>query len=213
LASSNCSDSKDEHTYHHPDRKKVAPLPPHNVAIRHEVAFYPNSAALVDGFARVAEAALKVGNAVIIIATEPHRSDILQRLRADAVDIETALRQDSLIQLDSLETLSAVMVNNLPDPLRCSEMIRDLVKRASKSAKGEHPRIAICGECSPTLLSEGNVEGAIRLEQLWNEHTKNYNVDTLCGYLWGAFPRKESIPIFKNICAQHSAVVGRELGY
>ena len=57
------------------------------------------------------------------------------------------------------------------------------------------------------------MEAAIRLEQLWNENTKDYNVDTLCGYLWSAFPQKESIPIFKNICAQHSAVVGRELGY
>jgi hypothetical protein len=213
LASRELSDSKNEDTAYHPSRKKVAPLPPRNVATRHEVAFYPDEAAFVDGFARVAEAALSVGNAAIIIATEPHRSGILQRLSADAVDVETALRQGSLVQVDTLDTLSAIMVNNLPDPLRCSEMIRDLVTRASKSAKGEHARIAICGECAPTLLSEGNVEAAIRLEQLWDENTKNYNADTLCGYLWSTFPRKESIPIFKKICAQHSAVVGRELGY
>jgi DNA-binding NarL/FixJ family response regulator len=115
LASRDFSDSKDEDTGDHPGRKKVAPLPPRNVAIRHEVAFYPDNAALLDGFARVAEAALNVGNAVIILATEPHRSGILQRLRADAVDVETALRQDRLIQVDTLDTLSAVMVNNLPD--------------------------------------------------------------------------------------------------
>jgi hypothetical protein len=213
LANRDVSDSKDEYTADHPDHKKVAPLPPQNVAIRHEVAFYPDSATLVDGFARVAGTALKVGNAIIILATEPHRSSILQRLRADAVDVETALRQDRLIQVDTLDTLSALMVNNLPDPPRCSEMIRDLLTRASKSAKGEHPRIAICGECAPTLLSEGNVEAAIRLEQLWNENMKNYNADTLCGYLSSAFTQKESIPIFKTICAHHSAVVGRELGY
>jgi hypothetical protein len=92
-------------------------------------------------------------------------------------------------------------------------MVRDLFIRASKSAKGEHARIAVCGECAPTLLSEGNVEAAIRLEQLWNENMKNYNADTLCGYLSSAFAQKESIPIFKRICAHHSAVVGRELGY
>lgn len=213
LASRDFSDYKNEYPADDPKRKKVAPLAPHNVGIRHEIAFYQDDAALVDGFARVAEAALNVGNAVIIIATEPHRSVILQRLRAEAVDVETSFKQDSLIQLDPIEILSAVMVNNFPDPLRCSEMIRDLVTRASKGAKGEHARIAICGECAPTLLSEGNVEAAIRLEQLWDENTRNYNADTLCGYLWGAFPRQESTPIFKKICAQHSAVVGRELGY
>jgi DNA-binding NarL/FixJ family response regulator len=212
LASDDFSDPKDEYTGG-PERKKVAPLPPGNVAIRHEVAFFPEHAALVDGFARVAEAALKVGNSAIIIATEPHRSGILHRLTANAVDVEAVLKQGTLIQLDVLDSLRAVMANDLPDPLRCAEMVGDVITRASKAAKGEHARVAICGECSPTLLSEGNVEAAIRLEQLWNNVTRNYNADTLCGYLWSGFPREESVTIFRTICAQHSAVIGRELGY
>jgi hypothetical protein len=134
-------------------------------------------------------------------------------LKANAVDVEAALKQGSLIQMDALDTISALMVDDLPDPLRCAEMLAEVVTRAFKGAKGEHARVAICGECSFTLLSEGNVEAAIRLEQLWNEVTRNYNVDTLCGYLWSAFPPKENIPIYKKICAEHSAVVGRELGY
>ena len=196
----------------HPKLNKMAPLPPRNIAVRHEVAFYGDNAALVDGFARVAEAALNVRNAVILIATEPHRSGILQKLKANALEIEAALEQGRLIQVDTADTLSALMVNDVPDPSRCAQMAADLITRASRSA-GEHARVAICGECSPTLLSKGKVEAAIRFEQLWNEVTRSYNADTLCGYLWSAFPRKETVQTFTSICAQHSAVVGRELCY
>ena len=201
------------HTEHHPERKNVAPLRPQNVAIRHEVAFYADSAAFVDGFTRVAQAALQVGNPVILIATDSHRSDILQKLKADAVDVDGALENGNLIQLDALETVATLMVNDVPDPDRCAKIVGDLVTKASKSAKGDHPRIAICGECAPTLLAEGNAEAAIRLEHLWDEITRKYCADTLCGYLWSAFPRKQSVPVFERICAEHSAVVGRELGY
>ncbi len=214
FVSSSLSGYKHEHTLGYPERKNVvAPLPPQDVAIRHEVAFYPDDAAFVHGFARLAEAALKVGNAVIAVAAEPHRIGILKTLRGNGTDVDAALKDGSFTQLDVIDVLSSLMVNDMPDPARCKKMVGDVILKVSKRAQGEHPRVAICGECSPTLLAEGNVEAAIRLEHLWNEITRNHNADTLCGYVWGTFPRKQSIPIFERICAEHSAVVGRELGY
>jgi DNA-binding NarL/FixJ family response regulator len=214
FVSSSLSGSKDEHTRDHAQSNNViAPLPSQKVAIRHEVAFYPDDAAFVDGFARLAESALQVGNAVIAVAAEPHRAGILKTLRGTGIDVDAALEAGRYTQLDVIDTLSSLMVNDLLDPDRCAKMVGDLILKASKTAGGDHPRVAICGECSPTLLAEGNVEEAIQLEHLWNEITRNYNADTLCGYVWGTFPPKESTPIFARICAEHSAVVGRELGY
>jgi CheY-like chemotaxis protein len=214
LAGIDFCDVKDEQTFVHPDRKKVvAPLPPQNLPIRHEVAFYLDDAALVDGFARLSAAALGVENAVILIATAEHRSNILNRLRANAADVDGALKNGSLIQFDALDTVSTLMVNDLPDPVRCAKVVGDVVTGALKTAKGAHPRVAICGECAPALLREGNAEAAIRLEHLWDEITRRYHADTLCGYLWTVFPQKESSPMFAKICAEHSAIVGRELGY
>jgi DNA-binding NarL/FixJ family response regulator len=192
---------------HHDRNKAVVPFPPQNLAIRHEVAFYPDDAALVDGFARFLEAALSVENAAILIATAEHRSDILQRLRANALDVDGALKSGSLIQLDALETASILMVNGVPDPVRCAKLVGDVITGAFKNAKGAHPRVAICGECAPALLREGNAEAAIRLEHLWDEITKRYHADTLCGYLWTLFPQRDSSPMFARVCAEHSAVV------
>jgi DNA-binding NarL/FixJ family response regulator len=194
-------------------KKRVAPLPPVNVAIRHEVEFYSDDAGFVDGFAHLTEAALEAGNPVVLVATEPHRTAILQRLRRDSIDVDGVLKQGRYIPLDAGETLSKIMVADLPDPVRCARLVGDLILGAAQGAKGEHPRVAICGECAPTLLADGNTEAAIRLEHLWDEITRRYDADTLCGYIGSAVSRQESSPVFERICAEHSAVHGHALGY
>ena len=207
-------DSKPEHI---PDAREnqysVAPLPLVNVRIRHEVEFYSDDAGLIDGFAHVMASALKVQNAVVLIATEPHRKGILQKLRGDGVDVDAVLEQGRCISLDARETLSKIMVAGLPDPGRCATLVGGLLKEAAKGAQGKHPRVAICGECAPTLLAEGNPEAAVLLEHLWDEITGRHDADTLCGYLWSSVPDQRNGLIFERICAEHSAVHGRALSY
>jgi len=194
-------------------KKSVAPLPPVNVGIRHEVEFYADDAGFVDRFARLTRAVLEVGNAVVLVATEPHRTAIVEKLRRDGVDVDAVLQQGRYILLDAGETLSKIMVADFPDPVHCATLVGDLITRAANAAEGKHPRVAICGECAPTLLAEGHAEAAIRLEHLWDEITRRCDADTLCGYLGSAVPRQESSPIFERICAEHSAVQGCALGY
>ena len=182
----------------------------HNAAITHchEVAFYADDGSVVDGYARFIESALKSGNAVIVVVTEAHRASLLPRLEADGVNVPAAIEHGSYIPLDAADTLSRLTVNDTLDPVRCKQVIGDLIMGAAKGVKGEHGRVVVCGEIAPTLLSKGNAEGAIKLEHLWDEITKGYGVHTLCGYLSSAFPNKENNPIFERICAEHSAVHG-----
>jgi DNA-binding NarL/FixJ family response regulator len=191
-------------------KKLIAPLPPENVLIRHEVEFYPDDAGFVDGFARTIETILDVGNVAILIATASHRTEILGKLKAAKVDVDAAKVQRRYIELDADQTLTAIMINDLPDPTRCAKIMADLITSA-KEAQGNSGRIAICGECAPTLLARGNSEGAILLEHLWNKITSKYRVDTLCGYSSSACPENDLV--FQRICAEHSAVQGRDLGY
>jgi DNA-binding NarL/FixJ family response regulator len=192
-----------------------APKDDHAAAIRHchEVAFHADDDSVVDGYARFIESALKSGNAVIVVVTEAHRASLLPRLEADGVDVAAAIKQGSYVPLDPADALVRLTVNDMPDPVRSRKVIGDLVMGAAKGVKGEHGQVVVCGEIAPTLLSKGNAEGAIKLEHLWDEITKGYGVHTLCGYLWSAFPDRESSPIFRRICGEHSAVHGREQGY
>ena len=194
------------------DPDSNAPKDDHSAIMHcHEVVFYADDSSAVDGYALFIESALKSGNAVIAVVTEAHRDSLLSRLEADGVNVPAAIEQGSYIPLDAADALPRLTINDMPDPVRCAKVIGDLIMGAAKGRKGEHGRVAVCGEISSILLSRGNAEGAIKLEHLWDEITRGYNVHTLCGYLSSAFPGKESSPILEGICAEHSAVHG--LGY
>jgi MEDS: MEthanogen/methylotroph, DcmR Sensory domain len=127
-------------------------------------------------------------------------------LRAHGLDIAAAIRQGSYISLNAADTFSTFMVNDLPDPVRFLKVVSDLILSAVNAAKGEHPRVAACGECAPLLWSQGRAEAAIQVEQLWDELAKTYDVDILCGYPSRSFHREEDNHIFQRIFAEHSAV-------
>jgi DNA-binding NarL/FixJ family response regulator len=210
LSANDLTHPKDEHTADHNRGGVVLPFPAQNVRIarRHEAGFYSDDAGLLEGFTRFIGAALRAGNAVIVVATEPHRDRLLPRLQSHGLDIAAAIEQGRYIPLDAAATLSTFMVDDLPDSARFFEAAAHLFAAAVKAAKGErpHPRVAVCGECDPPLWTLGNGEAAIRLEKLWNEIAKTHDVDILCGYPLGSFHSVQGSQIFQRICAEHSAV-------
>jgi DNA-binding NarL/FixJ family response regulator len=172
----------------------------------HEVQFYSDDSSFLDRFTRFIESALKAANAVIVVATDSHRNSLLQRLQTRGVNVFAAIEQGSYIPMDVADTLSTFMVNDMPDPLRFSKVVGDLIAAAAKATSGERTRVAACGECAPLLWAQGKAEAAIRLEQLWDEIAKTYNVDILCGYPLSGVHREENRQVFQRICAEHSAV-------
>jgi DNA-binding NarL/FixJ family response regulator len=178
------------------------------IAGRHEAGFYSDDTSLLDGFTQFIGSALRAGNAAIVVATESHRDRLLPRLQSHGLDISAAIEQGRYISLDAAGTLSTFMVNDLPDRARFLQATASLFAAAVKAAKGDPPRVAVCGECDPPLdLGDGHA--AIRLEQLWNEVVKTYDIDILCGYPLGSFHGKQDSHIFQRICAEHSAVHSR----
>ena len=149
----------------------------------HEVEFYSDDAAFVVGFTRFIEAALKSGNAVIVVATESHRKSLLQRLQEHGVDIVAAIEQGRYVSLDVAETLSTFMVNDLPDPARFLKSWAIWSPPAAKASTRGAPRVAVCGECASILWEQGKADAAIEVEHLWDEIAKSCNVDILCGYV------------------------------
>ena len=172
----------------------------------HEALFYSDDTVLLDSFARFIAAALKVGNAAIVVITEPHREGLVLRLKAQGLDVDTATRQGTYIELDVAKMLSTFMVNDMPDDARFFEVTKGLIQSAAKVAKAEHPRVVACGECSPMLWAEGKADAAIRLEQLWDEVGKAFGVNILCGYALNSFHGEEDQVVFQSICLEHSAV-------
>jgi len=120
--------------------------------------------------------------------------------------VGAAIGQGRFIQLDVADTLSTFMVNDVPDPARFRKVADELVAAAAKTAKGEHPRVAACGECAPTLWAQGKVDAAVQVEHLWDEVARIYKIDILCGYVATSFQHEQESHIYERICAEHSAV-------
>jgi len=212
LANSDCTGGSHARTLETVRFNEVfAPLQPSYTEItrRHEVQFYSDDACFLDRFTLFIGAALKAGNAVIVVATESHRDNLLPRLQAHGLDIGAAIEQRRYVPLDAAETLSTFMVNDLPDQSRFLKAAGDLMAETAKAAKVEPARVAACGECAPLLWAQGKAEAAVRLEHLWDGIARSYGTPVLCGYPLRSFQGEVGSRLFKKICAAHSAVHSR----
>jgi CheY-like chemotaxis protein len=173
-------------------------------AQHHEVRFYSDQRVLLDNVTQFIAAALNVGDAVIVVATESHRVSLLSGLDARGLNVGAAVQQGRYVALDAANLLSAIMLNGMPDPALFMKAFGNLIPRAAKATKVGYPRVAIFAECVHLLWAEGNAEAAIAMEKLGNQLVKAYAVDILCGYSVGQDGMDSQI--FQRICAEHSAV-------
>lgn len=169
----------------------------------HEVGSHRNDASFVADFARFIERALRMGNPVIVVANESHRTQLVTELSARGWDVAVAIRKGRYTALDTGETLSTFMVNDWPDAAQLARVVRNLIREA-KAGQAKHSRVAVCGECAPTLLAQGKAEAAIEVEHLWDQMARKYGLQLLCGYVLSGSVEKNS-HIFQRICAEHSA--------
>ena len=179
------------------------------IVCRHEAGFYSADRLFLDDVTHFIGTALQTGNAAVVVATESHRNCLLSKLQAGGVDIATAIEQGRYISMDAADALSTFMINGMPDPARFLNLFGNLIVTAADAAKGEQARVAVFGEGVHLLWAQGNAEAAIRAETLTNQIPKTCNVDILCGYSLGSVHDRMEPTIFKEICAQHSAVYSR----
>jgi CheY-like chemotaxis protein len=158
---------------------------------RHEILFCPDDVAIVDGFARWIAAALNAADAAIVSVTEGRRTQLVQKLRAQGVDIDGAMERGTCLVFDE---------DVAPDPVRFLEAV-DSVRAAAARAGKAHPRVALCGERAGRLWAAGRKAEAVRLEQRCGELA--HDVDILCAY---PVPYTNDDQALTRICAEHTAV-------
>src|SRR5207245_1716418 len=147
---------------------------------------------------------LAAGDAAVLIATAAHREGVEQVLRKRGLEIGQAARQGRFIALDATDTLAQFMVERLPDEGRFRKVIGATLARAAASVAGEGRRIAAVGEMVNILWATGNYEGALRLEQLWNQLANEHSFSLLCAYPISGFNSAKHTDAFLKICAEYS---------
>jgi DNA-binding NarL/FixJ family response regulator len=176
------------------------------VGHHHEVLFYSDETVLLDRVTQFISVALKAGDAAVVVATKAHQDSLLQRLRSEGVDTDSAIKRRAYIPLDAEETVSTYMFGDWPDKVQFLELFTKLIQSASRGLNAEHSRVVIFGEGSAVLWAKGKEGAAIRAEQLCNCLARTYKIEILCAYPSTNFGAKEDQDAFHSICAEHSAI-------
>src|SRR5580704_18030148 len=176
----------------------------------HVAYFYQTSDSLLEALCDFIGPALGAGSAAVIIAAKAHLEGLAERLRARGLDTDKASKQGRYVALDASETLAKIMLQGMPDASRFAEIVGGAIARTRASVKGPRLEIAAFGEMVSLLWTEGKIDAAIRLEQLWNELANKHCFSLRCAYPVANFYGEKNAQPLMRVCAEHSAVVLEE---
>jgi len=173
-------------------------------AQHHEAAFYSDDAALLDAYARFAEAAIGEGNTLICAASDVVSTALRQRLGGRGFDVERLMSESRLMWIDEARIISHILIDGVIDDGAFFDMVTPLIGWARSTSRG---RVAACGGVSARLWTDGKPDAAIRLEHLWDGFVREHEIDILCGYSIDV-PRLagDHYTEFQSLCREHSLV-------
>jgi hypothetical protein len=153
--------------------------------------------------------ALAAGDATVVIVTNRKQDALVHRLQAMGFDVPALIEEGLYISLDPTQVLDTFMVEGFPERNRFQKIAGGIIQLAAKAFEREHTRIVICGECAPLLLSQGNAEAALMLEQLWTEIAESSAIHRLCAYPLAFFEGSVRQDVQERVRHEHSGVYSR----
>ena len=174
----------------------------------HAVQFYENQAYLATVVSEFLLDGLKAQQPVIVLATPEHRRGFSGRLRELGIDVRAAERSRQLLLLDARDMLARFMTGERPDADRFAATMGGVIDEALRGR--DRTPVRAYGEMVDLLWKDGNTEGAIQVEHLWNDLAGRYHFSLLCAYSMSNFYRASDAEAFQRICAEHTRVVPTE---
>ena len=178
----------------------------------HSVQFYEDDQFLVDTVVDFFAVGLVDGLGAVAVATREHLTAISHGLHEKGFDVERTRTNGQLTLLDADELLATFMAGPLPDAARFRRAMDGVLGSHARFGDGARERrpVLAFGEMVDLLARQGNLDGAIRLEELWNELAETYTFSLLCAYSLSAFSEDTHDAALRAICNQHSHVMPTE---
>jgi CheY-like chemotaxis protein len=171
----------------------------------HALQLHRGTESSLDALAAFFDAALRHGDATCVIATEPVRQGLGQRLRARGWQVAGPRAHERYQVVDAGDALRRFMRDGLPDAGVLAEIAAELDEYRRAVTTGPRSRLTIFGNMAAQLSAEGNPAATIALESLWNMLTHDRPFLTLCGYAASCFPAGAP-NVWEDACAEHWAV-------
>jgi signal transduction histidine kinase len=176
----------------------------------HSVQFYGEDSGLIESVSGYIGEVLEENNVALVVAIPAHREMLKRRLEERGIDMQRTIAESRYVEADAQETLSSFLVEGWPDAARYKQTIATFLTQLRGAAKGDPPRLAILGEMVGLLWSQGRLEAAVRLEQLWNELQATESFSLRCVYPMQRLEHAQRAQGFLAICAEHTHVIPGE---
>jgi PAS domain S-box-containing protein len=173
---------------------------------QHAVQFYEEDEFLTRSVAEFAEAGLRAGEGVVVIATSAHRAAIEEELQRRGAPLAMAKSRGHYAAHDAVETLARIMRDGVLDEEQFRAVIGDALAGAGNGRNG----VRAFGEMVALLWADGTRAAAAKLEQLWNELQATRRFSLLCAYPMSGFRSAQDAEEFRGICGAHSIVIPAE---
>lgn len=168
----------------------------------HDVHFYKTEQQLTEAVVGFLADGLNAGQPLVVIATEAHRKAFHAGLRQRGLDTEELMTGREAIWLDARETLTCFMEGSIPNRDLFIETVGNVFERLLK--KRYYLVVRGYGEMVDLLWRDGNTEGALLLEGLWNELADKHAFGLLCAYSLENFLNEAGVEGFRRVCAHHT---------
>lgn len=154
-----------------------------------------------------AAAGLKKQEGVILVATRPHSDALLPLLESHGVDVPAATARGQLTVLDAEQTLPRFLVRGMPDAGTFKGIAADVIAKVRKAG---YRRVRWWGEMVNLLWEAGNVEGFVRLEEMFDDLAREHAIAIFCSVVMDPFDIEVHDISLPGALKTHSHVIPAE---
>ena len=169
----------------------------------HIVQFFDAPDTLGASISRFLHEGFAAGANAIVIARPASVQAISRSLAAYGLALPSLIESGRITLVDAAATLESFMDGTRLNPKRFRGVVGSLLSHMRETSVAP-PRLY--GEMVEILATEGNFDGAVELEDLWNELAARESFRLFCGYQAAHFTGEVGQDALRSICARHTQV-------
>lgn len=166
---------------------------------RHFCQIHHDEDSLADAIFRFTRSGLQERDRVHLLTPAARAETVFGKLRADGVDVRRLVSSGRIVVTTPADFRRDCERNGVFD--------LDAFRESFNAIFAQHDvgvRLRLYGELSNTFWHEGDVEMAVRLDEICNECLDGRRVAVFCGYLFDGLEQNSYRPEIERICRAHS---------
>ncbi len=175
----------------------------------HSVHIYHRDSDLIARLCAITASSLRVGDSVLIVATDSHRKQLVAGLDSTGLDVRACVREGRYLMLDAKEALLTFMRKGMPDADAFRATMGSTLNAVRFRARSKNQGVTVFGEMVAVLWEAGKKQAALKLEDLWNAHLRDHVYHLHCAYSRSLFDDALEVAA---VCDTHSHVLRDDVG-